>query len=139
MASRRRKVRKSPQWELAPDITTRTSKLISLLELNWIKADRVYCFRSYDSSARAYARIWGFQKIWQLALDQEPAYALEILSENFDHLKKERQDEILLHELAHIPQTFSGALLPHTRRGKGSFHGRLKQMETAYKKLRKSK
>lgn len=127
---------KGPDWQHAPDISARIEYLTSIVEMPWLKTYRIFCFRSYDSSARAYARIWGFNKVWQLALEQEPAYAIEVLSEKFDDLSQDKKDEVLLHELAHIPHTFSGSLLPHTRRGKGSFHGRLKSMVSQYKKLR---
>ena len=136
MAVRRRKRNLSPEWEYASDITERIHYLLSVVDIPWVDPDRIFCFRSYQSSARAYARIWGFSKIWQIALHQKPAYAIEVLSEKFDSLSQNKKDEILLHELCHIPQTFSGALLPHTRKGTGSFHGRLKQLVTAYNKIR---
>lgn len=109
--------------------------MVTSLGLTWVNYDRVYCYRSNNSRARAYARIWGFNKVWQLALGEDPAYVIEVLSEKFDHLPQKRRDEILLHEIAHIPKNFSGALLPHTRRGKGSFHDKLKTMLSLYAKL----
>jgi len=125
-----------PEWEDAPDISERIKYLLSVVDMPWVIKSRVFCFRSYQSSARAYARIWGFNKVWQLALDQDPAYVIEVLSEKYDGLPKHKQDEVLLHELCHIPKTFSGALLPHTHKGHGSFHGKLRQLVSAYKKSR---
>jgi len=121
-------------WRHAPDISERVARLISLVSIDWVDPDRIYCFRSTGSRARAIARIWGLQKVWQQALDTSPAYCLEVLSESFDNLSPEKQDEVLLHEIAHIPKTFSGALLPHTMHGKGSFHSKLGQLITLYKK-----
>lgn len=115
-------------WEKAPDIDKRINKLIVSSRSDWIDADRIISFRSQGSKSRAIARIWGLPKIWQMALETGPTYALEVISERFDKLSVQKQDQVLLHELAHIPSTFSGALLPHTRKGKGSFHARLKQM-----------
>jgi len=116
------------QWQKAPDIDKRITRLIVSSESFWINGDSVISFRSSGSKSRAIARIWGLPTIWQLALNQGPTYALEVISERFDKLPKNKQDHVLLHELAHIPSTFSGALLPHTRKGKGSFHSRLKRM-----------
>jgi len=126
---------KKVYWEKAPDIEERIHFLVNELELEWIDTKRVHCFRSNNSKARAYARIWGFGQIWQMALDTKPRYCLEVLGEQFDHLPTKKQDTILLHELAHVPKTFSGALTPHTRRGKGSFHDKLERFITAYKRL----
>lgn len=136
MAIRRKKTRKSPIYEEAPDVSLRVNYLLSLIDIPWIKADRIYCFRTYHSSARAFARIRGLDKVWQKAIRQMPAYSIEVISEYFDTLSQEKQDEVLLHELCHIPQTFSGALLPHSRRGSNSFHGKLRQIVSAYKKMK---
>lgn len=122
------------KWHLAQDIRQRIDYLTSSLNLDWIKTQEVYCFRSENSKSRAVARIWGLPRVWQQALNREAAYILEVLSEKFDELGEKEKDEVLLHELAHIPKNFSGALLPHTRRKKGSFEDKLKLMITAYKK-----
>ncbi len=100
--------------------------------MDWIESRQIVCFRSTQANTKAYARIWGLGRIWQLALKEKPAYVIEVISEKFDHLPQKEKDRILLHELAHIPKSFSGALLPHTRRGKGSFHNKLKNMIKTY-------
>jgi predicted metallopeptidase len=74
--------------------------------------------RSSGATARAYARIWNLPRIWQKALGVKTYYIIEVLSEKFDPLTKEEQDRVLIHELMHIPKTFSGALLPHSFFGK---------------------
>lgn len=126
-------------WNRAPDIKKRVDKLVKTLSLDWIKSSRIYCYRSTDSKARAYARIWGMSKIWQLALKEEPAYVIEVLSEKFDNLSQEKQDNILLHEIAHIPQNFSGSLLPHIRKkGKRNFEDRVRQLVLKYNDNKKS-
>lgn len=119
-------------WQDAPDIKERISHLVNTAGIDWVDVDHVSCMRSGNSSARAYARIWGLNQVWQKALNVPPHYCIEVLSEKFDHLPQHQKDEILLHELAHIPRTFSGALTPHTRRGKGNFHDKLKGMIAAY-------
>lgn len=122
------------QWEKAPDIDKRIVKLVTSSHSNWIDSTKIISFRSQGSKSRAIARIWGLPKIWQMALETGPAYALEVISERFDKLSAQKQDQVLLHELAHIPSTFSGALLPHTQKGKGSFHARLEQMIKTHEK-----
>lgn len=134
---RSKKARKSIKsrrvnWELAPDIKKRSYDLINQFDLNWIKFERLFFYRSYDSKAKAYARTWGLPALWQRSLKVEPAYQIEVLAENFDKLIPENQDKVILHELSHIPKTFSGALLPHTRHKKGSFHSKLEELIDNY-------
>jgi predicted metallopeptidase len=114
-------------WEAAPKVKKRVGFLVDSLDLKWIKKGNVSCFRSFNSKSRAVARIWGLPNIWQIALKQEANYVVEVISERFDKLDPKEQDRVLLHELTHIPKNFSGALLPHRRRGKGSFYERLRK------------
>lgn len=127
-----RSSKKRLNWQRAIDIQKRVKKLVKTLDLDWIDYSKIYCFRSNNSKARAYARIWGLSTIWQKALNTKASYCIEVLSEKFDHLAKKKQDEILLHELAHIPKTFSGSLLPHTKRGKGNFHDKVRELVKLY-------
>ncbi len=122
-------------WIKAPDVQIRLNHIISSSNFEWIKRSKIHCFRSENSKSRAYARIWGLSKVWQLALSSEPAYIIEVLSEKYDKLSEKEKDRILLHELAHIPKNFSGSLLPHVRkRGKRNFEDRVKQLVTLYEK-----
>lgn len=107
--------------------------LVKSVDLDWVDLNRVYCLRSRNSTARAYARIWGMGRIWQETLGIPAVYCIEVISEKYDELPKDKQIEVLFHELAHIPRNFSGALLPHTRHHKGSFHDKLRSFLTAYK------
>ncbi len=133
---KKRKIKRSRgvDWQKAPDVQKRVAYLVSSLDMNWVDMNSIYCFRSNGSKARAYARIWGLGRIWQSALGIGGAYCIEILSEKFDHLSESRKDEIIIHELCHIPRNFSGSLLPHTRKRKGSFHDRVHEMVAKYKK-----
>lgn len=115
----------SVSWELDPEIERRSLELIKTLELEWLSYGRIFYYRSQNSKARAYARTWGLPKLWQRTLGVEPAYIVEVISEHFDKLSEDEQDKVLLHELTHIPHNFSGALVPHTRHKKGSFHDKL--------------
>ena len=133
---KRKKTRRAVDWNEADDIKERIDYLVHGLDMNWIDPDRIFCFRSQKSKARAYARIWGLSNIWQQALKIDAAYCIEVLSEKFDDLPQKKKDEILIHELCHIPHTFSGSLLPHTSRGKNNFHDRVHTLVKKYKKLR---
>jgi len=119
-------------WVRAPDIKRRTLQLVKGLEMTWISSNRIFFYRSYGSKTRAYARTWGLPKIWQASLKVAPAYIIEVLSKHFDDLPQSQKDKILLHELTHIPKNFSGALLPHIRRGKRSFHKKVDDLITRY-------
>ena len=123
---------KKIDWQEAPDIKARALKLITDLDMDWILFERIFFYRSTDSKARAYARTWGLPALWQRSLKVDPAYMVEVLAEHFDKLPQRKQDEIILHELTHIPRNFSGALTPHTRHGESSFHGKLKELLKKY-------
>ena len=105
------------EFQDAPDVKGALDKIIKDLELAHITSAQVYCFRSYGSSSRAIARIWSFPRIWQLALKLPPHYIVEVISERFDKLRSEEKTKVLIHELLHVPQSFSGALVPHRNRG----------------------
>ena len=134
MWKRRKKSRKPVVWEKAEDVKLEVEKLLTGLDINWVKANQVYCLRSVNSTARAYARIWGMGRVWQETLNIPPSYCIEVISERYDHLPYDKKIEVLLHEIAHIPKNFSGALVPHSHR-KGSFHDKLKIFLSSYKKL----
>lgn len=129
----RKKNQNPVDWQPADDIKAEITILVNKLGLSWVNLDRVYCVRSNNSSARAYARIWGMSRIWQETLKIPPSYCIEVLSEKYDHLPQRKRAEILLHEIAHIPKNFSGALVPHNH-SKGGFHDKLKLFLAAYKK-----
>lgn len=122
------------EFKLAKDIQKRINQILHKIELPHIdakNAKRIVCFRSYGSSSRARARIWSFPTIWQKALRLGPHYCIEVLAEKFDKLSYENQTRVLIHELLHIPKTFSGALLPH--RGRGRVRVDARTVEKLYK------
>lgn len=100
-------------WEKANDIQLELGKIIKELSFNHVRTKRVFCFRTFGSKSRSYARIWSFPKIFQKALNINPAYVLEVISERFDKISEDKKTKILIHELLHIPKNFSGSLLPH--------------------------
>ncbi len=113
---------KSLEWNKAKDIEQDIRKILQVLEFPHIKKSRVFCFRTYGSKSRSYARIWAFPKIFQLALKVEPAYVIEVLGKYYDKLSLDEKKKVLIHELLHIPKNFSGALLPHRSRGRHLGH-----------------
>jgi predicted metallopeptidase len=133
---KKRKKSSRLQWEEADDIQERVAFLIKALDYKHLAKDRIFCYRSRGSKSRSYARIWGLNRIWQKALGQEPGYVIEVLSEKFDELSEDKKDEVLIHELLHIPKNFSGALLPHHRKGKRNFHDRVKKAVAAYRRMK---
>lgn len=117
-------------WIDAPDVKKRLDFLLEFLEMPHVLGHRLIAFRSHGSTGRAIARIWSLPTVWQQALDVKPHYVIEVISERFDRLSEEDQDRTLIHELMHIPKTFSGALVPHRGRGHGINH---RTVEARYK------
>lgn len=109
-----RKSAKSLEWKVDPKIQKEMEHIVLSLGMDHILVERMFCYRTTGSKARAYARIWAFPKIFQQVLDIEPAYVMEIISERYDRLDRENQTKVIIHELLHIPKNFSGSLLPHT-------------------------
>lgn len=132
--NRSRKEQKSLKfnWVTAPDIKRRTIHLVKSLEMTWISSNGIHFYRSHGSKTRAYARTWGLPKIWQDTLRTGPAYIIEVISKHFDGLSQDQKDKVLIHELTHIPKNFSGALIPHIRHGKRSFHKKVDDLISRY-------
>lgn len=101
------------EWEKDTKTQEQMTNIAIALGMDHVRHERVFCYRTNGSKARAYARIWSFPKIFQDVLDIEAAYVLEIISEKFDRLNHEDRIKVIIHELLHIPRNFSGSLLPH--------------------------
>lgn len=128
-----RKVKKGPvSWEKAPDVQKNIEYIVKTIGFVWGKEYKIIAFRSENSKTNAYARIWGLPKIWQMALETTPAYALEVISEKYDKLDEKHKTEVLIHELTHIPKNFSGSLVPHFRKGKRNFQRKVKDTISIY-------
>ncbi|MFQ5452437.1 MAG: putative metallopeptidase [Candidatus Paceibacterota bacterium] len=133
MFKRKRKKKKEKlEFKKALDIKRETTLLIKNLKFAHIRPSQIFCVRSHGSRARAYARIWGLSRIFQEAVGYKPTYVIEVISERFDRLSSEQKTKVLIHELMHIPMTFSGALKQH----KGRYHRiNSREVEKLYKKL----
>lgn len=132
---KRKAVSRKLEWEVDSKIQKEMEQIVKALELNHVKAKRVFCYRTQGSKARAYARIWSFPKIFQQVLSIEPAYVMEIISEKFDRLDSENKKKVIIHELLHIPKNFSGSLLPH-RYGNTRIDKEVNTLFEKYKKFR---
>lgn len=105
-------------YKLAPEIKKQIRLLIKQLKFNHIKVNNIHCIRSFDAKTRAYARIWGMSKLFKEVVGIEPHYIIEVNAKKFDKLPEREKIKTLIHELMHIPKTFSGALLSH----RGRYH-----------------
>ena len=106
------------KYEVAPEIKKQIRVLVRELNLDHIKLTNIHCIRSFDVKTRAYARIWGMAKLFKEVAGIEPHYIIEVNAKRFDKLPEREQIKTLIHELLHIPKTFSGALLSH----RGRYH-----------------
>ena len=114
-----KKKRQKYEYEVAPDVQRDLEEIVRLLPEDFAHVDvrRVICYRSRGSTARIYARIWSLPSIFSHALGVEPHYVIEVV-ELYDRVDQAQREKTLLHELLHIPKTFSGALVPHKCFGK---------------------
>ncbi len=105
------------RWESAPDLHARMARIVRALEFSHVDPDRVHCLRLYGARANAWARIWGLPRVFQEALGLPASYVVEFLCPAFDRLPRDEQDRVIIHELLHIPTTFSGAVRPERSGG----------------------
>jgi predicted metallopeptidase len=101
------------RWELCRRTHDRLRRIVGALQFSHVDPSRIFCVRGYGSTSEAWARIWGLPSLWQQVLEIGPAYVVEIIEPEFGRLPEDEQDRILIHELLHIPRTFSGAIRPH--------------------------
>lgn len=120
--------------ENALDIQQKVESILDVLDMRHIIGARIICMRSKNSKANAYARIWSLPAIWRKALELNPFYILEVLSEKFDSLNEEEKTKVLIHELMHIPKKFSGGLVPHINRGVKINRENIEKIYSDYKK-----
>jgi len=105
-------------YKKAPEIKKTIVQLINRLKMKHIKKNNIHCIRSFDAKTRAVARIWGMAKIFHEVVGIEPNYIIEVNAKRFDKMSDRDKIKTLIHELMHIPKTFSGALLSH----RGRYH-----------------
>lgn len=120
------------EYSEAPGVKRLVDDIVDRLSLFHIVPQFIYCYRSKGSKSKyAIARIHGLSKAWQRALREPPSYIIEVISERYDMLSEGEKQRIIIHELLHIPKTFSGGLRPHNT----FFHNQiLKEMIEAQKR-----
>lgn len=101
------------KYKLAPELKKQIRILVKQLRFTHIKVNQIHCIRSFDAKTRAYARIWGMAKLFKEVAGIKPHYIIEVNARRFDKLPEREKIKTLIHELMHIPKTFSGALLSH--------------------------
>ena len=106
------------KYKLAPEIKRQVRILIKELNFTHIKPNQIHCIRSFDAKTRAIARIWGMAKLFHEVAGIKPNYIIEVNAKRFDKMGDRDKIKTLIHELMHIPKTFSGALLSH----RGRYH-----------------
>ncbi len=82
------------------------------------------------SSSSAAARVWGLPRPFQAGFSLKPIYVIEVVWRVFKNYSCWRKIRVLLHEVAHIPSTMSGALVGHG----DYFARRLREMEARLEK-----
>lgn len=126
---------KKLEWEEAHEVKLSIEHILKTLDFYHIDSSRVFCFRTYGSKSRSYARIWSMPKIFQRALEIQPAYVIEVLSKYYDKLDEDSKKKVLIHELLHIPKNFSGTLLPHRSRHR-HLQSEVNRLFAQYKKIK---
>lgn len=114
----------------APEIKIELSNIVEKLNMKHVNPEKVIVFKSKGSKSNAIARCWELPRIWQEALNIEPHYVIEFCCEKYNNLSDEDKKRVIIHELLHIPKTFSGALRPH----KGYVNRRI--VENLYKQFK---
>jgi predicted metallopeptidase len=92
----------------APELKERAKNIADRFMLDHLDFSRLHFYR-YHSDTRTCAKIIGFFKTLQLVYPEiKPYYVIVFNDRNFLGASQEEQDETILHELLHIPKTFSG-------------------------------
>ncbi|MFC1455020.1 putative metallopeptidase [Candidatus Undinarchaeota archaeon] len=89
--------------------------IAAIPEFDHIDPERVHLIIS-NSESRAIALCHEMSKRIQFALDAPPNYVIELVERNWKKLDAEQRAKVMIHELYHIPKTFSGHLRNHNRR-----------------------
>ena len=110
MAKRRTYVYSTELEELLKDIVYTLRDHFPNIDIERVKI--VVC---KDCRSRALARIYALPSVWRFVLGLQPMYVIEVIEKNFDPLPPDEKVKVLIHELLHIPKSFSGGLRPHGR------------------------
>jgi len=125
--------------ERAYDVQLMLDELLESLQMEHVITSRIICMRSRGAKVNAYARIWSLPEIWRNALEINPFYVIEVVSQHYDKLDEEEKKKVLIHELLHIPKKFTGGLVPHNNRGRNIDDRLVNELYKKYKAALKSK
>ena len=125
--------------ERAYDVQLMLDELLESLQMEHVITSRIICMRSRKAKVNAYARIWSLPEIWRNALEINPFYVIEVVSQHYDKLGEEEKKKVLIHELLHIPKKFTGGLVPHNNRGRNIDDRLVNELYKKYQAALKSK
>ena len=101
------------KYIFSPELQAKAEEICRLL-FPHIDTTRVKCFVSEGSSTRrTIARCHTIGKLMQKTIGVPAHYGIEFISKAFDRLPEDEKTKVIIHELMHIPKTFSGALVSH--------------------------
>jgi len=99
-----------------PRVKTLVDDIIRTIpEFSHIDPERIHILFS-NSTSRSIAYCHEMNSRIQFALDIQPNYVIELVTKNWKRLSIEERAKVLIHELYHIPRTFSGYLRNHDHR-----------------------
>ncbi len=124
------------KWETDAEVQELMERLVIATNMTHVRSDRVFCVRGEGSTSRAIARIWALPRVFQQCLEIDAAYVIEVLNKPWDKLSEDDKEKTMIHELLHIPKTFSGALVPHKCFGKRRVGSR--QVDKLWKEMKQN-
>lgn len=96
------------EYKEDPELKLKAMEIAKNLNLDHIDFDRIHFYRYYCNT-RTIAKISGFFKTLQLAYPHiRPFYVITVNDYNFEKISEREKNQSILHELLHIPKTFSG-------------------------------
>ena len=97
------------EYKEADDIKERAVFFANKLGLTWLDFERIHFYRYY-SKTNTMAKVSGFSKVLQLPKSHiAPYYVIVFNTCHFNESKTRQElDNTIIHELLHIPKTFSG-------------------------------
>lgn len=102
------------RYKFSQKWTNKAREIALTLEFNHIILPRLSCIKSSGTKTRrTIARIHSLSKSLQIGMHLTPCYVIELISEKFDKLSEEDKIKVIIHELMHIPHSFSGGFRHH--------------------------
>lgn len=94
--------------------TEKARELAEKTGMKHINPERIAVIESRGSKTRrVIARIHSLGKAMQLGMNEEAFYVIELISERFNKLSEREKTETIVHELLHVPHSFTGGFRHH--------------------------